>query len=190
MLLPPRSGFTAARGGPADHGRRRSVQVVAVGPSRSRSSHQALDSGTVSSLAMKPTMDPVKLAAKEPLVPGPSPGPSWGRETAVNSGQSRCPADNDIGRSTAVIRRHRPAGPYTACGFKSPQLHQAQRITHTLPQRRLPAICQQMTHSGRRRTPRHQCCWSRAASAVARTTIRRSSTAATTRAAVSGVVWR
>jgi hypothetical protein len=36
---------------------------VAVGASQSRSrtsGHQALDSGTVSSLAMKPTMDPVK----------------------------------------------------------------------------------------------------------------------------------
>jgi hypothetical protein len=65
----------------------------AIAESLKHLSHQALDSGTVSSLAMKPTMDPVKLAAKEPLVPGPSPGPSWGRETAVNSGQSRCPAD-------------------------------------------------------------------------------------------------
>jgi hypothetical protein len=61
------------------------------------------------------------VAANEPLVPGPSPGPSWGRETAVNSGQSRCPADNDIGRSTAVIRRHRPAGPYMAC--KKSEVH-------------------------------------------------------------------
>src|SRR5215213_5787430 len=45
---------------------------------------------------------PVELATNEPPVPGPSPGPSWGRETAVNSGQSRCPADNDNGRSTEV----------------------------------------------------------------------------------------
>jgi hypothetical protein len=117
MLLPPGREFTAARGGPADDGRRRSVQVVgrrAIAESLKHLSHQALDSGTVSSLAMKLTMDP-KLAAKEPLVSGPSPGPSWGRETAINSGQSQCPADNDIGRSTAVIRRHRPAGPYMAC---------------------------------------------------------------------------
>jgi hypothetical protein len=74
---------------------------------------------------MKPTMDPVKLAAKEPLVPGPSPGPSWGRETAVNSGQSRCPADNDIGRSTAVIGRDGAAGPYMACKGSGVQIPSA-----------------------------------------------------------------
>jgi hypothetical protein len=39
----------------------------AIAESLKHLSHQARDSGTVSSLAMKPTMDPVKLAAKEPL---------------------------------------------------------------------------------------------------------------------------
>jgi hypothetical protein len=75
-------------------------------------------------------------------------------------------------------------------GFKSPQLHQAQRISRPPSQRRLPAICQQMTWSGRTDAQRHQGCSSRAASAVARTMTRRCSTAATTRAAISGVVCR
>jgi hypothetical protein len=74
-------------------------------------------------------------------------------------------------------------------GFKSPQLHQAQRITHH-SERRLPAICQQMTQSVRIDALRHEGWRSRAASAVARTTTRRSSSAATTRAAISGVVCR
>ena len=32
-------------------------------------------------------------------------GPSWGRETAINNGQSRCPTDNQTGSSSAVIGR-------------------------------------------------------------------------------------
>jgi hypothetical protein len=42
-------------------------------------------------------------------------GPSWGRETAVNNGQSRCPADNQTYSSSAVISRDGAAGPYMAC---------------------------------------------------------------------------
>jgi hypothetical protein len=41
-------------------------------------------------------------------------GPSWGRETAVNNGQPRCPADNQTYSSSAVISRDGAAGPYLA----------------------------------------------------------------------------
>ena len=46
---------------------------------------------------------------------GSPPGPSWGRETAVNNGQSRCPADNHNCSFTAVFGRGGAAGPYMAC---------------------------------------------------------------------------
>jgi hypothetical protein len=42
-------------------------------------------------------------------------GPSWGRETAVNNGQPRCPADSQTYSSSAVIGRDGAAGPYMAC---------------------------------------------------------------------------
>ena len=42
-------------------------------------------------------------------------GPSWGRETAVNNGQPRCPADSKPRSSTAVFGRDGAAGPYMAC---------------------------------------------------------------------------
>ncbi len=69
------------------------------------------------------------------------------------------------------MRREPPAHQWHARGqgFQSPQLHQAQRITHH-SERRLPAICQQMTQSVRIDALRHEGCRSRAASAVARTT--------------------
>jgi hypothetical protein len=41
-----------------------------------------------------------------------STGPSWGREPAVTSGQSRCSVDNQTRSSTAVIGRDGTAGPY------------------------------------------------------------------------------
>jgi hypothetical protein len=43
------------------------------------------------------------------------PGPSWGRETADNNGQPRCPTDNQTCSSSAVMRRDGAAGPYMAC---------------------------------------------------------------------------
>ena len=46
---------------------------------------------------------------------GSPPGPSWGRETAVNSGQSRCLTDNRTCSLSAVIGRDGAAGPYMAC---------------------------------------------------------------------------
>jgi hypothetical protein len=150
VLLRPGRGSRLARCGPADQGRRRRRPGrgrLGVAESLKHRSHQALDSWTVSSLAMKPTMDPVELAAKEAPVPGPSPGPSWGRETAVNSGQSRCPADNDIGRSTAVIRRHRSAGPYMACKGSGVQIPSAPpQVNGPLRRRppRIPALAQQI----------------------------------------------
>jgi hypothetical protein len=41
-------------------------------------------------------------------------GPFWGRETAVNNGQSRCPTDNQTCSLSAVIGRDGAAGPYMA----------------------------------------------------------------------------
>ena len=89
MLPPGRDSRLHAAVLRINHGRRRSIEVVAVlgiAESLKHLSHQALDSGTVSSLAMKPTMDPVKLAAKEPLGPGLSPGAVVGPR---DSGQQR-----------------------------------------------------------------------------------------------------
>jgi hypothetical protein len=45
-------------------------------------------------LAMGLYDGPVELPVKAPAEPVPSLGPSWGRETAVTSGQPRCPTDN------------------------------------------------------------------------------------------------
>jgi hypothetical protein len=70
---------------------------------------------TVSSLALKPTMDRWNWPRKSHQYPDRRravPGAARQRSTAV---KSRCPADNDLGRPTAVIRRRRPAGPYMAC---------------------------------------------------------------------------
>jgi hypothetical protein len=50
-----------------------------------------------------------------PRSPGTRHGPLRGRESAVNSGQSRCPTDNQTGSSSAVIGRDGAAGPYMAC---------------------------------------------------------------------------
>ena len=80
-----------------------SVQVVVVlgiAESLKHLSHQDLASSGIS-LAMGLQDGPVELAVKAPAVPVPSLGPSWGRETAVNSGQPRCPTDN---KPTAVSR--------------------------------------------------------------------------------------
>jgi hypothetical protein len=60
-------------------------------------------------------MDRWSWAAEDPAVPGPSTGPSWGRETAVNDGQSRCLTDNQTGSLSAVTGRDGAAGPYMAC---------------------------------------------------------------------------
>jgi hypothetical protein len=52
-------------------------------------------------------------------------GPSWGRETAVNNGQSRCPTDNQTYSSSAIIGRDRAAGPYMACKGSGVQIPSA-----------------------------------------------------------------
>jgi hypothetical protein len=60
-------------------------------------------------------MDRWSWAAKGPRAPKPSTGPSWGRETAVNDGQSRCLTDNQTGSWSAIIGRDGAVGPYMAC---------------------------------------------------------------------------
>jgi hypothetical protein len=60
-------------------------------------------------------------------------GPSWGRETAVNNGQSRCPADNQTYSSSAVISRDGAAGPYMACKGSGVQIPSAPPGTTHLP---------------------------------------------------------
>jgi hypothetical protein len=56
---------------------------------------------------------------------GPPPGPSWGRETAVNNGQPRCPTDNQPPSLSAVIGRDGAAGPYMACKGSGVQIPSA-----------------------------------------------------------------
>jgi hypothetical protein len=53
------------------------------------------------------------------------PGPSWGRETADNNGQPRCPTDNQTCSSSAVMRRDGAAGPYMACKGSGVQIPSA-----------------------------------------------------------------
>jgi hypothetical protein len=53
------------------------------------------------------------------------PGPSWGRETADNNGQPRCPTDNQTCSSSAVMRRDGAADPYMACKGSGVQIPSA-----------------------------------------------------------------
>jgi hypothetical protein len=62
--------------------------------------------------AISPYDEPRGLSANNR---GERAGPSWGRETAVNNGQSRRLADNQTGSWSAVIGPDGAAGPYMAC---------------------------------------------------------------------------
>jgi hypothetical protein len=84
----------------------------------------------------RPTMRPRRRrgsCVRTPLSPCRIPGlrrveaagPSWGRETAVNSGQPRCPTDNQTYSSSAVIGGDRAAGPYMACKGSGVQIPSA-----------------------------------------------------------------
>jgi hypothetical protein len=56
-------------------------------------------------------------------------GPFWGRETADNNGQPRCPTDNQTCSSSAVMRRDGAAGPSMACKGSEPG--SAERVRQT-----------------------------------------------------------
>jgi hypothetical protein len=63
-------------------------------------------------------------------------GPSWGRETAVNSGQLRCSADNQTHSSSAGVGRDGAAGAYMACRRSggSDQAPRPCRVAHRVAQ--------------------------------------------------------
>ena len=67
----------------------------------------------ISASELQPTLDARSRAdggrSGKPCLPSRRwvPGPSWGRDTTVNNGQSRCPMDNQTRSSSAVTGRDR-----------------------------------------------------------------------------------
>jgi hypothetical protein len=99
------------------------------------------------------TLDGPRPSPRRPEAPF---GARLGHAAWDSKGQQRYPADSCALALTSE-RRLGAAAFARAChpwhargqGFKSPQLHQALRVSRHRSERRLPAICQQMTHSGR-----------------------------------------